>query len=206
MMDNAAARPAADAWHPGPQCAGDGGGGKTENSTNEQQIQAHHSYNARPVKSLPRHATAANMKTLLAFAVIATVVGTGLALRCYNCNSHIDKGCDTLPKDKAEGYLKDCGNRDNGEQYNICRKLDMHLDMDFGKEHPAENRIHRDCGYMETEEGKTQESSCYYKSGYNTRTWVCSCKEDGCNPASMPSVAAFLLPLPALVAVLRGAY
>lgn len=77
MMDNAAARPAADAWHPGPQCAGDGGGGKTENSTNEQQIQAHHSYNARPVKSLPRHATAANMKTLLAFAVIATVVGTG---------------------------------------------------------------------------------------------------------------------------------
>lgn len=77
MMDNAAARPPADAWHPGPQCAGDGGGGKTENSANEQQIQAHRSHNARPVKPLPRYVTVANMRTLLALAVIATVVGSG---------------------------------------------------------------------------------------------------------------------------------
>ncbi|XP_045110158.1 uncharacterized protein LOC123504015 [Portunus trituberculatus] len=206
MMDNAAASPAADAWHPGPQCAGDGGGGKTENSASEQQTQAHRSFNARPVKPLPRYTTPANMRTLLALAVIATVMGSGLAIKCYECNSHIDKDCATLPAEKAETFLKECGDQDNGEKYNLCRKLDMYLDMDFGEKHPAENRIHRDCGYMEKEETKDESSSCYYKSGYNTRTWVCSCKEDGCNPASMPSVAAFLLPLPALVAVLRGLY
>ena len=77
MMDNAAASPAADAWHPGPQCAGDGGGGKTENSASEQQIQAHRSFNARSVKPLPRYTTSTNMRTLLALAVIATVMGSG---------------------------------------------------------------------------------------------------------------------------------
>lgn len=77
MMYNTAASPAADAWHPGPQCAGDGGGGKTENSASEQQIQAHRSFNARPAKHLPRYATATNMRTLLALAVIATVMGSG---------------------------------------------------------------------------------------------------------------------------------
>ena len=77
MMDNAAAGPAADAWHPGPQCAGDGGGGKTENLASEQQIQVHRSNYSHPVKLLLLYTTVVNMRTLLAFAVIATVVGSG---------------------------------------------------------------------------------------------------------------------------------
>lgn len=78
-MDNAAAGPATDAWHHGPQCAGDGGGGKTENSTREQQTQPHRSLNARSLASLPQFTTVAKMRTLLALAVITTVVGPGKA-------------------------------------------------------------------------------------------------------------------------------
>lgn len=79
MVDNAAAGPAADAWHPGPQCAGDGGGGKTENSASEQQTQLHRSLNGRPLTSLPQFTAVASMRTLLALAVIATFVGSGRA-------------------------------------------------------------------------------------------------------------------------------
>lgn len=146
------------------------------------------------------------MRTLLALAVITTMVGPGLAIKCYVCNTHTNESCATLPAGRSDIYLKDCANQAGGEKFNMCRKLDMYLDMDFGEKHPAENRIHRDCGWMEREEGKDQTNDCYYKSGYNTRTWVCSCKDDGCNPATVPSVTAFLQPLAALVAVLRGAY
>lgn len=54
MVVNAAAGPAASAWHPGSQCAGDGGGGKTENPASEQQTHLHRSLNARPITSPPQ--------------------------------------------------------------------------------------------------------------------------------------------------------
>ncbi|RXG70048.1 hypothetical protein Avbf_01403 [Armadillidium vulgare] len=65
----------------------------------------------------------------------------------------------------------------------------MYMDMDFGEQHPAENRIHRACGYMEDETGK----DCYYKSGYNTRSWVCACKTNDCNGSSVTSPQVFAI-------------
>ncbi|XP_045611698.1 uncharacterized protein [Procambarus clarkii] len=142
------------------------------------------------------------MRTLLALAAAATVLATVSAIKCYQCNSHQNDTCRDLTLPKANDYLKEC--KDNGTiKYTLCRKLDIYLDMDFGKDHPAENRVYRACGYVENKE---QEKSCYYKSGYNTRTWVCACKEDGCNAAYLPSAAAALLPLAALAVVLRGLY
>ncbi|XP_042205229.1 uncharacterized protein LOC121854594 isoform X3 [Homarus americanus] len=148
------------------------------------------------------------MRTLLAVTIIfATVLGTGWSLKCYQCNSHDKPDCKGLTTDKASEYLVECGDKPDGEKYTLCRKLDIYLDMDFGKHHPAENRVHRDCGYEVSEE--SSENDCYYKSGYNTRSWVCACNEDGCNAATVPSAAAaaILLPLAAaLAAVLRGVY
>ncbi|KAK8737959.1 hypothetical protein OTU49_004317 [Cherax quadricarinatus] len=143
------------------------------------------------------------MRTLLALAAVATVVGSVSAIKCYVCNSHQSADCKDLSTAKSKEYLQDCGDLKDGEKYTLCRKLDMYLDMDFGKEHPSENRVHRACGYQENAD---TEKTCYYKSGYNTRTWVCACKVDGCNTASLHTAATAVLPLAAIAAVLRGVY
>ncbi|XP_066973889.1 uncharacterized protein [Macrobrachium rosenbergii] len=140
------------------------------------------------------------MKALLGLALIITLVGTGYALQCYVCNSHLDKDCKDLTSPNAKNYLKECNNEPDGEKYTLCRKIDMHMDMDYGKFHEKENRVHRACGW---EENVDSSKDCYYKSGYNTRSWVCACKTDGCNGASLPSVGfAVLLPV-IIAAVLR---
>ncbi|KAK3879338.1 hypothetical protein Pcinc_016072 [Petrolisthes cinctipes] len=128
----------------------------------------------------------------------------GLAIKCYVCNSHSHDDCKALETKKGD-YLEECGDDPQGHKYTLCRKIDMYLDMDFGPLHPAEKRVHRACGFKESEV-VVDEKDCYYKSGYNTRSWVCSCKEDGCNSATLPSTTALLLPLAALTAVLRGIY
>ncbi|KAB7505577.1 hypothetical protein Anas_03505 [Armadillidium nasatum] len=95
----------------------------------------------------------------------------------------------TSPQGPRAGFLKDCDDYQDGQTYTLCRKIDMYLDMDFGEQHPAENRIHRACGYMENETGK----ECYYKSGYNTRSWVCACKTDDCNSSFVTSPQVFAI-------------
>lgn len=49
-------------------------------------------------------------------------------------------------------------------------------------ENQSEDRVHRACGTIDDGD-VVKRGDCYYKSGYNTRTWVCSCKEDKCNDA-----------------------
>ncbi|XP_027209591.2 uncharacterized protein [Penaeus vannamei] len=79
----------------------------------------------------------------------------------------------------------------------------MAMDMDFGVAHPSETRVHRACGWEENDEDGKE---CYYKSGYNTRSWVCACKEDGCNSASLPGATLVVVPLAILSLALRGVY
>ncbi|XP_071529453.1 UPAR/Ly6 domain-containing protein CG9338-like [Panulirus ornatus] len=201
----AAAAAAADAWHlTTVQCAGDGGGVWTESSARREQDDPALTHTTPPALD-PRNPTGleVNMRTLLALAIIATVLSTGSAIKCYVCNSHTNETCKDLSSPKAKDLLMECGDLVGGEKYTFCRKLDMYLDMDFGKHHPAENRVHRACGW---ERNPKVTEDCYYKSGYNTRTWVCSCTDDGCNSASLPFAGAIVLPLVAIVAVLRGAY
>ncbi|CAL4121810.1 unnamed protein product [Meganyctiphanes norvegica] len=139
------------------------------------------------------------MKTLVAIVFISTFLHAVSGLSCFQCNSHKDVGC----MDAKKSFNEECGTDDDGKEYTVCRKIYMHLEMDVGKYHPAEERVHRDCGHLGMED---PEKNCYYKSGYNTRSFVCHCDSDGCNAAGQiaPTLAA-LLPI-AVVAALRGMF
>ncbi|XP_047503004.1 uncharacterized protein LOC125048382 [Penaeus chinensis] len=128
---------------------------------------------------------------------------TGSAIKCYTCNSHLEPDCLKLETPKAKDFLTDCGDEADGHRFTLCRKIEMAMDMDFGVAHPSETRVHRACGWEENDEDGKE---CYYKSGYNTRSWVCACKDDGCNSASLPAATFVVLPLAALTLVLRGVY
>lgn len=142
------------------------------------------------------------MKSALSIVILLGLVSLGAALKCYTCNSHEDKDCTELPENSRDKYLMDCNESSSSHNYTLCRKLHMFMDQDFGEQHPSEDRVHRACGYAE-DDGMKRRGDCYYKSGYNTRTWVCSCKFDKCNggPLSFaPSAAvAVLVPTAALV-------
>ncbi|XP_076034131.1 uncharacterized protein LOC143020966 [Oratosquilla oratoria] len=145
------------------------------------------------------------MNFLLSVAVITSVASVGSGLQCYICNSHKSKHCDSISVDSKE-HLQECPAVKGKPEYTLCRKVDMHLDMNFGEKHPAGNRVHRSCGYKEHENQENE--SCYYKSGYNTRSWVCACKGDECNAAvsfSNAQILTLLLPL-ALLLVPRNNY
>ncbi|KAK7014076.1 hypothetical protein SK128_015418 [Halocaridina rubra] len=136
----------------------------------------------------------------LPYNALKILVEASSAIQCYVCNSHTNQTCTDLSSPKAREFLKECGDEPDGQKYTLCRKVDMYMDMDYGKYHEKENRIHRACGW---EEDETDDRDCYYKSGYNTRSWVCACKTDGCNGGALSSVNfALLLPL-VFTAVLR---
>jgi len=54
---------------------------------------------------------------------------TGLAISCYECNSHNDSRCK---EDKLSDELKqDCSKRyDRGVTYTLCRKIVQHIDFE----------------------------------------------------------------------------
>ncbi|XP_018022888.1 uncharacterized protein LOC108678901 [Hyalella azteca] len=115
------------------------------------------------------------------------LISVGLAVKCYECNSHEMPECKDMSS-KALQSLVDCDSKTNDTHvYTLCRKLHMFMDEQVG-ENLKENRIHRACGYVEDED-MYKRGNCYYKSGYNTRTWVCSCKDDECNAASTTLVS-----------------
>jgi len=141
------------------------------------------------------------MNTLVAIAFIsASLLHAVSGLECYVCNTHVDGSKCEEPHKK---YKVECGSDEDGKEYTVCRKLNMYMDMNFGKYHPIEERVHRACAHLGMEDDA---KPCYYKSGYNTRSYVCHCDTDGCNtaPHFVPTLAA-LLPIAAVV-VLRGMF
>jgi len=102
--------------------------------------------------------------------------------------------------DAKSKHLMDCNTLadDKKVNYTLCRKMHIFIDQDYTETNQEQDRVQRDCGYIDDEELK-RSGECYYRSGYNTRTWACSCKEDGCNGATqhmlsgLTFVATFIL-------------
>merc|ERR1739838_367649 len=65
-------------------------------------------------------------------------------------------------------------------------------------------RIIRQCGYKD-DSNLHRSGTCYYRSGYSTRTWTCSCEGNECNTASVPVTSSALLATAALALVARFA-
>ncbi|KAF2362342.1 hypothetical protein FHG87_006892 [Trinorchestia longiramus] len=133
--------------------------------------------------------------TFVSAIVFFGLLSLGYALKCYECNSHETPGCYDMSA-KSSLNLVDCDTKNDTHEYTLCRKLHMFLDESVG-EHPSEDRIHRACGYI-SDDDVYKRGDCYYKSGYNTRTWVCSCNEDECNSATTSYVSAVALALVAI--------
>ncbi|XP_058790422.1 uncharacterized protein LOC131663792 isoform X2 [Phymastichus coffea] len=96
------------------------------------------------------------------------------ALRCFECNSHIDSRCaDDNPPDALK---KDCSEHVEGSKYTMCRKIKQVIEFSVNGL-PADTRIIRSCGWDES----NYKGKCYQRGGFGGRQEVCSCTSDFCN-------------------------
>lgn len=107
-------------------------------------------------------------------AVICSLLQQGLAITCYQCNSHNDSRCllDKLP----DSLRLPCTQKDT-----MCRKISQVVEFEMNGM-PPDSRVIRGCGWDDT----SYKGRCYQRSGFGGRQEVCSCLEDGCNSASIP--------------------
>jgi len=77
---------------------------------------------------------------------------------------------------KNPDFLQECPN--DGKNYTMCRKIYQYV--------RDEERVIRSCGY---EEDKDPERECYMTVLEEYNTYVCRCREDGCNAATPISIS-----------------
>ncbi|CAK1587265.1 unnamed protein product [Parnassius mnemosyne] len=120
--------------------------------------------------------------SLCILAVICSFIHQGLAIVCYQCNSHNDSRCllDKLP----DSLRQPC----SGPKDTMCRKIIQVVEFEMNGM-PPDSRVIRGCGWDES----SYKGRCYQRSGFGGRQEVCSCLEDGCNSASVPVGATALM-------------
>eukprot|EP00096_Caligus_rogercresseyi_P001833 TRINITY_DN1312_c0_g1_i2.p1 TRINITY_DN1312_c0_g1~~TRINITY_DN1312_c0_g1_i2.p1 ORF type:complete len:140 (-),score=34.30 TRINITY_DN1312_c0_g1_i2:1129-1548(-) len=122
--------------------------------------------------------------TLIALGLLVSAfIESGLCLKCHQCSSYNDKRCgDPFVNDEgevlSEDFLLDCENTDD-ITYTLCRKTYQNVRGDVS--------VIRSCGYEE------YKNECYKTVLEEYNTLVCTCKEDGCNPASIAGSSMALL-------------
>jgi len=135
------------------------------------------------------------MKTFVAVLVFASVLSTGLALKCFKCNSINDKMCDDGFDGESEtlknSFLKECelpANMNSSTVY--CKKVKMWFNNEV--------RVHRSCGL----EKREYPEPCFQSRADDHIVDTCQCDADNCNPATtfFPSLLAVV---GAAVAALR---
>jgi hypothetical protein len=120
------------------------------------------------------------------FTVLLVYVHTGLAISCYNCNSHNNTRCmeGKLPDDMKKNCADDSPRRGT---YTLCRKIVQHIDFEVNG-NPPEVRVIRSCGWDES----SYVDKCYQRSGFGGRQEVCSCKTEFCNDSVAVSASLTL--------------
>merc|ERR1711997_1072563 len=76
-------------------------------------------------------------------------------------------------------FLKDCPN--DGNEYTLCRKIYQNVRGD--------ERVVRSCGYLEYKTSGDEIKDCYTTVLEEYNTYVCTCKEDGCNGSTTIQVS-----------------
>lgn len=121
-------------------------------------------------------AKASFISTAVIMIVFCCFTPTVNAIRCHQCNSHLQEDCTELrlitpraPRD--EQFLTECESPDM-----FCRKTITKIEVS------GENRIIRSCGYLDNDKSaKTNYCFDADNEGYKQR--ICTCYEDGCNAA-----------------------
>jgi len=134
------------------------------------------------------------LTSAITLILLLCLVETGSGIKCHQCNSYDNYHCadpfyypDSPDKPKTNEFLQDCP----GPDYTFCRKIYQNVRGDV--------RIIRGCGYIEDEKNRT----CYTTVLEEYNTEVCSCKEDGCNSASMFQLSAAVLSVVSLAFLLH---
>lgn len=87
---------------------------------------------------------------LTILVAIGTLVPQTVAITCWECNSEVDVGCETItPQTPASGdkYYKDCSEKP-GFDYKLCRKQVQDID--------GKIRVIRSCGFEESQKEVSQ--------------------------------------------------
>ncbi|KDR18175.1 hypothetical protein L798_06925, partial [Zootermopsis nevadensis] len=119
----------------------------------------------------------------------------GLAIKCYECNSHNDSRCNLEPV--PENLKKDCSEHVGGVKYTMCRKIVQNIDFEVNG-NPPNVRVIRGCGWDES----NYVGRCYQRSGFGGRQEVCSCVKDYCNGSMKMSTSLTLAVCTGLIVVL----
>ncbi|XP_031634866.1 uncharacterized protein LOC116348132 isoform X1 [Contarinia nasturtii] len=133
---------------------------------------------------------AAKQSIIIASVLLLVIfVGQGSAIKCFECNSHYNQGCelDAVPSNfSVDCSLKqDRDDRNKPIQYTICRKVLQVIEFSvnqytplFSDPVPANTRVIRSCGF----DTRTYENTCYKRHGFGGRQIVCACNQrDNCN-------------------------
>lgn len=130
------------------------------------------------------------LRHLMLLISLVVMVGRGLALHCWECNSKIDSECANVPRgpqdvsklpDNIRRFYVDCDKKSDisGGKSPFCRKNEQEIER--------ETRIIRGCGFESA--GK----ECYKTANPPVKTFVCECREDGCNRSSSATLSHFLI-------------
>ncbi|XP_065219272.1 uncharacterized protein LOC135844831 [Planococcus citri] len=113
----------------------------------------------------------------LACTIIMTLIPSASSIKCFECNSNIDKNCSLkIPPDYL---IRDCARNPEGIAYEMCRKITQTIDFEVNGLKP-DHRVIRSCAY-ERHQGDAKSKDCYQRSGFGGRQEVCSCQADLCN-------------------------
>lgn len=118
-----------------------------------------------------------------AVLVLAVVIGEGLAFECVQCNSFVEKDCDS----NYDSYKQKCSGR--FANATACRKMEqeVYYDDDY------QVRTIRQCA---VEVGPMK---CIERTGtYRFKVFYCHCDSENCNSAG---ILSFSLALTSLAAV-----
>ncbi|XP_063700288.1 uncharacterized protein LOC134830667 [Culicoides brevitarsis] len=128
---------------------------------------------------------------------LVVLVQSGIAIRCYECNSHNDSRCamDIPPEELSI----DCEEHKSGVKYTFCRKTTQVIEFSVNNL-PPDSRIIRGCGWDDS----NYKGRCYQRSGFGGRQEVCACYDDNCNSASSVSLGFGLIA--ASLAVIYGLF
>ncbi|KAI9578438.1 hypothetical protein GQX74_009012 [Glossina fuscipes] len=110
-------------------------------------------------------------------AAIQSDVQVTNAIRCHQCNSHLDKGCISLPSNTSlqqgdEQYLKECEGEHKAHAF--CRKTVIKIEVS------GEHRIIRSCGWK-YDRVYMANDGCFNADNEGYTQIICACKTDACN-------------------------
>jgi len=141
------------------------------------------------------------IKFLAAIVCFAVVFQECAGLKCFKCNSKIDKSCsdDFVASSSAlrESFLTQCdpqADAETGEMIQpYCKKVTMWLE--------SETRVDRNCGYGRRAPRADGSNRCPQTRSDDHVVYTCACDEDGCNTGATVQSVSVLAALPALAAV-----